>query len=371
AVPDARVPARQPAPPEPALVAPAAPRKRAASPHPDAPIPKRSAISAHALKQIQAEQRAIQERQLARLPNAPNTALPDLDGDAKTGRTHQEAADTERALAQARKNAMQDALRARPRQGEPSIPDPTDVDESWEVLSLLSDGDLPEMDGLDPTSAPKAPGTLRRAASESTLDRAASGTTPESQRTVAALRPAVSDPELRSRLPALHRTIADLDTRMPAIFDALVAAPLSVGARLAAQFQRGARIDVEEQVELQLRPLVVQLRRGYRETYGGNGGAEEEAFVARSLHDAAAKAAGRYAPPALGDIAARLDKSGGVFRHAEAHAAQQRKLSISLALDDRFKPRQMRQQLLDESGLLTYVLTGVRNAVERGAAAGA
>ena len=380
AVSEAQVPARQPAPLDPIVVAPVAPRKRAAPPSPDAPDAKRLVISAHAQKQIWAERRAIQERQVDRSARAPKTPLPDVDGGAKSGRTRQEAADLERALALARKHAMpatpttpatpamQDASRAPSIPDKPSIADPADVDESSVVLSLLSQGELPETEGLDPTAAPNAPGALRRAASEPTLAGTASSETPEPQRTAASLRHAVSDSELRSRPPALDRTIAVLDQRMRTLFDALVAAPPGAGERFLAKFRRAERVDVEQQVELQLRPLVEQLRTGYRKTYGGTGGREEEAFIAQTLQEAAVKAAGRYDPQALGGMASRLDASGGAFQHAHAHADKQRKLSLDLAMDRRSMPRQMRQRLLDESGLLTYVLSGIRNAVELGAA---
>ena len=155
---------------------------------------------------------------------------------------------------------------------------------------------------------------------------------------------------------------------MRTLFDALVAAPPGAGERFLAKFRRAERVDVEQQVELQLRPLVEQLRTGYRKTYGGTGGREEEAFIAQTLQEAAVKAAGRYDPQALGGMASRLDASGGAFQHAHAHADKQRKLSLDLAMDRRYMPRQMRQRLLDESGLLTYVLSGIRNAVELGAA---
>ncbi|MFX1681083.1 hypothetical protein PV762_17795, partial [Mitsuaria sp. CC2] len=122
---------------------------------------------------------------------------------------------------------------------------------------------------------------------------------------------------------------------------------------------------------LQLRPLVEQLRTGYRDTYGGTGGSEEEEFIAQSLQQAAVKAAGRYDPQALGGMASRLDARGGAFQHARAHADTQRQLLLDLAMERRSMPQQMRQRLLDESGLLTYVLSGIRNAVELGGAAGA
>lgn len=179
------------------------------------------------------------------------------------------------------------------------------------------------------------------------------------------LRGAVSDLELARRAPSasLDRLVAALEARVPSLFDALVAPRPSIGARLASNISGKAKVDVQQQLMTALQPLMTQMRAAYGAAHDGSVPSEAEAFVVRALHDAFRRAAGKYPQSKLRAMETRIQGGQGAFGHAEAHAAQQRDLAVQLATAEGGRPQQMRAKLLEEAGLLTYVLSGVRSAV--------
>ncbi|ANH67957.1 hypothetical protein ABE85_10930 [Mitsuaria sp. 7] len=273
---------------------PAAPRQRLASPRSEGTAAQRTPVSNHLVKQLQAERAALQERQLNRLPNAPRTALPDLDGQAKTPRDKVDAAALERRLAQARQAAVPERRQTAPTQDAGSAAD--EIDESWTLLSSLADEALPEVDRLDRASVPKQPAAST--ASGARLPRSASA--PQFQletRAVPteAITRTSSEPDLRlASLPVLDRQLAPAARHL---VGGLLGEPVratGLGALLQRATGRPARASLQTRLENDLQSLIAKLRGEHAarvERKQSEGLAEQEFVVshlARHMVDAMA-----------------------------------------------------------------------------------
>jgi len=288
AVPDAPAASGRPAASDPPVVTAALSRKRKAPPHSDAPPPK--SLSAWAASRIQAEQRAIQQRQLARLPSPPRTPLPSLDGGAASRSSRPAISDIDRALANARREAMLNQLEARQQAAlAPTSVSTEEIDEDWEMLSL-PDVELQGQERSDATSpVVPAPPLSRTSAAAAHLTRSASA--PELS------RPAVGAPaqEVRRAQSATDLSAGvsqGLDRRLsPAARDAVSGLLDEVRGRTGLKgivrrvIGQNRAASLQSQLEHDLQSLVAGLRKEYASLAQSQqtAGIAEEEFVVRHL----------------------------------------------------------------------------------------
>jgi hypothetical protein len=249
---------------------------------------RRSSLPNDVVKKLEAERRDIQQRRLDRLRSPPRTPLPVFGGNATAGRARTDAEDLERSLAKSRQDAMQNALRAQAPRSVQTIPVEQGLDESWELLSSLSDVALPEIERLGAASVPKPPATAaapgaRLMARSSSAPQFRAETRPVSDET---LTRTASEPDLRfATLPGLDRQLAPAARHL---VGGLLGEPVrstGLGALLQRATGRPPQASLQTRLENDLQPIVAKLRGEHaaQARQKQAGGLAEQEFVVSHL----------------------------------------------------------------------------------------